>query len=329
MADYAITAVERRVVYSGSAGTGPYNFNFPVLTSTDIKVYQDTTLLTETTHYTVSISGSTGTGSVTLGSAASSANTITIVGARSIQRSSDFVTAGDLLASSLNTELDSLTIFVQQVSEESDRAIKAPVTDPTDIDMALPAKADRLGKYMAFDGTSGDPIIGETIGANLGNWATATVYSLRDLVKDTSNNNIYIALEAHTSSGSQPISSNTDVAKWGLLVDAASSTTSQAAAAASATTATEQAVISTAQAVISTAQAVISTTKAAEGVVSATASASSSSTSGTQATNSATSATAAATSATAAAASAALASAAVEGLDHTLDDAIGLIIALG
>jgi len=31
MADYAITNVARRVVYTGSAGVGPYAFSFPVL----------------------------------------------------------------------------------------------------------------------------------------------------------------------------------------------------------------------------------------------------------------------------------------------------------
>jgi hypothetical protein len=81
MADYPITATARRVVYSGSAGTGPYNFSFPVLTSTDIDVYKDTTKLTLTTDYSVTISASDGTGSVTLGSAATSDNTVTIVGA--------------------------------------------------------------------------------------------------------------------------------------------------------------------------------------------------------------------------------------------------------
>ena len=67
------------------------------------------------------------------------------------------MTAGDLLASSLNTELDSQTIFVQQVAEDADRAIKAPVTDPTSIDMTLPAKADRLGKLLGFDSSTGNP----------------------------------------------------------------------------------------------------------------------------------------------------------------------------
>ena len=44
-----------------------------------------------------------------------------------------------------------------------------------------------------------------------------------------------MANTAHTSSGSQPLTSNTDSAKWDLIVDAASATTSQNAAAASAT----------------------------------------------------------------------------------------------
>ena len=160
MADYSITAVDRRVVYSGSAGTGPYAFTFPVLATTDIAVYKDSTKLVEgsgSTQYTVTLNATNGTGSVTLGAAATSDHIITITGARTIERTTDFVTAGDLLASSLNTELDSQTIFVQQASEDSARAIKAPVYDPTSIDMTLPAKADRLGKILGFDASTGNP----------------------------------------------------------------------------------------------------------------------------------------------------------------------------
>ena len=160
MADYSITAVARRVVYSGSAGTGPYNFSFPVLTSSDIDVYKDAAKLTETTHYTVTVSTTDGTGSVTLADAATSDHTITIVGARTVERTTDFVTAGDLLASSLNTELDSLTIFNQQAAEASDRALRAPVTDPVSINMELPAKTARLGKYLAFNSSTGNPEAG-------------------------------------------------------------------------------------------------------------------------------------------------------------------------
>jgi hypothetical protein len=157
MADYAITNVARRVVYTGSAGVGPYAFSFPVLVNTDIAVYKNTTLLTLTTDYTVTISGSTGTGSITLVVAATGADQITIVGARAIQRSTDFVTGGDFFANTLNTELDSEVIFTQQIAETAERALKAPVTDPTSIDMTLPAKATRAGKYLSFNSSTGNP----------------------------------------------------------------------------------------------------------------------------------------------------------------------------
>ena len=157
MADYPIGNVSRRVVYSGSAGTGPYAFNFAVLANTDIAVYKNSTLLTLTTDYTVTISSTTGLGSVTLVSAATGSDTITIVGARAIQRSTDFVTGGDFFANTLNTELDSETIFVQQVAETAERSLKAPVTDPTSIDMTLPAKSTRAGKYLSFNATTGNP----------------------------------------------------------------------------------------------------------------------------------------------------------------------------
>ena len=159
MAEYAITAGTRRTVLSASAGTGPYQFTFPILVETDLAVYKNTTLQTLTSDYTVTINQS-GTGFITLGSSPSGSDIITIVGARTIERSTDFVTAGDLLANSLNTELDSQTIFVQQVAEDAARAISAPVTDPASIDMTLPSKADRLGKYLQFNITTGNPEVG-------------------------------------------------------------------------------------------------------------------------------------------------------------------------
>ena len=242
MADYAITNVARRVVYTGSAGVGPYAFSFPVLVNTDIAVYKNSTLLTLTTDYTVTISGTTGTGSVTLVSAATGADRITIVGARAIERSTDFVTGGDFFANTLNTELDSEVIFVQQVAETAERALKAPVTDPTTINMTLPLNTVRANKTLAFD-ADGNPVIGEQIGDYRGNWASGTAYNKRDLVKDTSNNNIYLCVVAHTSTGSQPISSNADVAKWSLIVDAASATTSASNAATSETNAAASAAL--------------------------------------------------------------------------------------
>lgn len=238
MADYPISNVARRIVYTGSAGVGPYAFNFEVLTQTDIKVYKNDVLLTLTTDYTVSISSTLGTGSVTLVSAASGSDRITIVGARPIERSTDFTTGGDFFANTLNTEMDSQTILLQQVAETAERGIRAPVTDPTNINMTLPINTVRAGKTLAFD-VNGNPVAGDPIGNWRDDWASGTTYANRDIVRDTTNDNIYLCTVAHTSSGSLPISTNTDSAKWALVVDAEAAADSAADAAASATLAND------------------------------------------------------------------------------------------
>ena len=154
-----ISNVTRRVVYAAS-GTGPYNFTFEILAATDIAVYRDDTLLTLTTNYTVTIN-SNGTGYITLTASPTGATQIAIVGNRSIQRTTDFVTGGDFFANTVNDELDQQTIFAQQNAEGLQRALQAPQTDPTSINMTLPGKAARAGKYLAFD-ANGNPEPGPT-----------------------------------------------------------------------------------------------------------------------------------------------------------------------
>lgn len=307
-----ISNVTRRVVYAAS-GTGPYAFTFEILANTDIAVYRDDTLLTLTTDYTVTIA-TNGTGSITLTAAPTGATQIAIVGNRTISRTSDFVTGGDFFANTVNTELDSLTIFAQQNAEGVQRALQAPQTDPTTINMVLPRASLRSNKVLAFD-SLGNPVATDQIGTYRGNWSAGVAYFVRDLVKDTSNSNIYQVNEAHTSSGTQPLSTNAQASKYDLIVDAASAATSATAAAASASAAATSASnastsASNASSSASTAstQASNASTSATNAANSATAAASSASTASTAATNAGNSATAAATSATNAASSATSAS---------------------
>lgn len=241
-----ISNVTRRQVYapSGAGGAGPYAFTFEILANTDIAVYKDDVLLTLTTHYTVTINAN-GTGSVTITAAGlalapASPTQYAIVGNRTISRTTDFTTGGDFFANTLNDELDQQTIFAQQNAEGLQRALAAPQTDPTSINMTLPRAALRANKALGFD-SSGNPVISDTLGTNRGNWAAGTLYYARDIVKDTTNNNIWQCLVQHTSSGSQPINTNADSAKWSLLVDAASAATSAANAASSASAASTSA----------------------------------------------------------------------------------------
>jgi hypothetical protein len=241
-----ISNVTRRAVYSptGTGGAGPYAFTFEILANTDIAVFKDEVLLTLTTHYTVVINAN-GTGTVTitatgLALSPTSPTQYAIVGNRTIARSTDFTTGGDFFANTLNDELDQQTIFAQQNAEGLVRALSAPQTDPTSINMTLPLASLRANKTLGFD-ANGNPALGETLGTNRGNWASGTIYFVRDIVKDTTTNNIFQVITAHTSSGSLPITTNADSAKWTLLVDAASATTSATNAAASASAASTSA----------------------------------------------------------------------------------------
>jgi len=138
-----ITSQDRRVQYVGS-GTGPYDFEFECLEETDVAVYQDDELLVLTTDYTVSLNAD-GSGSVTtVGSMTGS--TVTIIGARPYQRITDFSTGGDFRATTVNDELDSIQIQIQQLIERLDRAPVLPIFTELTLPISLPAPG--AGNYL-------------------------------------------------------------------------------------------------------------------------------------------------------------------------------------
>jgi hypothetical protein len=160
MADIPIDAIPRRVQFTGNTGLGPFAFTFNILAAADIAVYKNATLLTITTDYTVSLNAN-GTGSVTLtgagsGTALVAADYLTIIGDLPLARTTDFTTAGDLLASALNDQLDASVVMTQQISERVDRALRQ-TPDDVDGDMTIPAKTARLGKILRFNATTGNP----------------------------------------------------------------------------------------------------------------------------------------------------------------------------
>ena len=161
MSDIAINPVTRRVQFTGNTGTGPYAFTFNILVDGDIAVFKGTTELTLTTDYTVSINAN-GTGSITLVVALIASDVLTIIGGRELSRTTDFVTAGDLLASSLNEQLDSNVIMTQQLDEKLGRGL---FVNPGDVftDLELPLKDARKGTVLGFNATTGDPEPGPEI----------------------------------------------------------------------------------------------------------------------------------------------------------------------
>ena len=262
-----VSTTTSKVSYTGNGSTSAFAYTYKIFADAELKVYVGGVLKTLTTHYTVSGAGGASGGNVTFTAGNIPINLAAVVISRNISKTqvTDYVENDSFPAETHESALDKLTMLVQDVDNSVTADIFRFGESVGDAGVVTITKtvAERGNKLLAFD-AAGDLQATQEIGTLKGNWGATTAYVVRDLIKDTSNNNIYICITAHTSSGSQPISSNTDVAKWTLIVDAASATTSASSASTSASsastsasTATTQAGISTAQAVISTAQAVI------------------------------------------------------------------------
>ena len=269
-----ISNTEPRVQYTATSGQTTFAVNFEFFDNSDLKVYNGTTLLTynaspsSASQYSVTGAGVSGGGSITLGGGATTDDKITIYRDMDIARSTDFPTSGAFQIDSLNEELDKLTAMVQQVENDTKYSPKFSQTTTTGFDLTFPDLV--ANKVLATNSAGTALTMEQELGTFQGNWAASTAYSIRDLVKDTSNNNIYLCKTAHTSTGSQPISSNTDVAKWDLIVDAAAAATSATNAASSATAAASSASSASTSASTATSQASTATTKASEAASSAT-----------------------------------------------------------
>ena len=279
--------------YSGNGSTTQFAYTFKIFADSDLQVIIRSSTGTETTktittHYTVAGAGDASGGSITFTSGNTPASGETVVIRRNVPQTQaiDYIANDPFPAETHEEGLDRATLVAQQISEEADRSIKLSRTNTmTSTEFTIGA-TDRANKVLSFDST-GELAVTQELGTFKGNWGASTTYAVRDIVKDTSTNNIFIANTAHTSSGSQPLTTNTDSAKWDLIVDAASATTSASAAATSATAAANSATAAASSATTASTQASNASTSA--------------STASTQATNAANSATAAASSATSAA----------------------------
>ena len=287
-----VSTTTSKVTYTGNNVTTVFAYTFKITATSEIKVYVDNVLKTLTTHYNVSGAGTASGGNVTFTGGNTPATGAKVVLLRNIAKTqlTDYVENDSFPAETHESALDKLTMLVQDVDNTVTGDIfrfDESVADAGTVTITKNA-TERANKVLAFNSAGGLEATQE-IGVYKGNWATSTAYVVRDIIKDTSNNNIYICITAHTSTGSQPISSNSDASKWTLIVDAASASTSATTAATSATAAATS--------------ATASATSATASASSATSASSSASTATTQESNASTSASNAATSATNAATS--------------------------
>ena len=244
----AITTTSRQTTAFTSGNN--FAFGFKVFDTSDVKVIQiDTTtkaetVLTLTSNYTVTLNDDQDAnpgGTVTLVSSGNPQNlgsglNIVITSKVEAKQQTELTNQGGFFPEVINDSLDKAVILLQQQQAVLDKTIKFPLTDSVSGLEVTGNPTDRAKKVLSFD-SSGNLDVQQEIGTFKGNWAAGTGYVVRDIVKDTSTNNIFFCNTAHTSSGAQPLTTNANSANWDLIVDAATATTSSTNAASSASAA--------------------------------------------------------------------------------------------
>jgi hypothetical protein len=271
---------------------------FEFFENSDLKVYKNSTLLTLTTNYTVTGAGVTNGGSITLVSGATAGDILTIVRDVPVKRVTDFPTSGPFNVDALNSDLDRLTAMVQQQEALDSRSLRLDQFDTPNSLNTLPAKADRVGRVLQFNSSTGQPEVGPTTSEV----ANAQTYATNALA---SQNAAASSASAASTSASNASTSATNAASSASAASTSASNASSSASAAStsASNASSSASAASTSATAAAGSASTASTQASNASSSASAASTSASNASTSASNAASSASAASSSASAASAS--------------------------
>lgn len=171
-ADIPINENDARIQYVSTGGEPSFAYDFPIFDEDHVEVLRadDTTTdpvtLVITVDYTVTGVGVEAGGTIVPVVTPVSGQIWTLQRDVPEERTADFQTAGPYKAGTVNREEDLQTMMLQQLRRDIDRSVTLADGDTTTA-MALPLKAARTSKFLAFDG-NGDPVMAAGTSADLG-----------------------------------------------------------------------------------------------------------------------------------------------------------------
>lgn len=133
-----ISATQVRKTFTGDGSTAAFTYNYRFLANADLKVYQEGTLKTITTHYTVTGAGDAGGGTVTFVTAPALNDEIVILNDPASTQSLDLVDNDIFPAESLEAVLDRQTLQIQRCRDLIGRSMTLSDTDTTGASVTLP-----------------------------------------------------------------------------------------------------------------------------------------------------------------------------------------------
>ena len=153
----SVNDTTRRVSATGTGAEQTVSFTFPIVNNSDITVYQreistgDETVLTETTHYTVTNNGTRGGSITTVSPYISSSYQIHVVRDTGLAQETILPTGGDYSASDIEAAFDKIHRILIELNDDISRCIRIPETDASATTTELPNSVDRASDNITAD----------------------------------------------------------------------------------------------------------------------------------------------------------------------------------
>lgn len=147
-----VSTTSGRVAYTGNGSTQNFAVTFEFNVAADLKVYQNGTLKTLTTHYTVS-GGSGSTGTVSFLTAPADGVDIVILDDPAVTQTTDYTPNDPFPAESHERALDKLTRLARRLKDRLDRAFTLADSDTSGASVTLPSPTSLgvIGWNLAAD----------------------------------------------------------------------------------------------------------------------------------------------------------------------------------
>ena len=159
MAHITIGTTTTKVTYTATASQTDFSIPFEFFDEDDLDVYQNGTLKTITTHYTITpvttYTGGFQGGTMVLGTGATVSDVIVIELNMTPERTVDFATSGPFNIDTLNTWIDKIMVFFKQAFENIDRKVGRASTDTSSYSLDLPTGVTSTAKALTVDTSSG------------------------------------------------------------------------------------------------------------------------------------------------------------------------------
>ena len=159
--------------FTGNGVTTTFPFTYKVFSTADVQVIRLTistgieTTLTIVTDYTITLNGdqdSNPGGNIVLVTQLLALYKLTATSDIANLQPTDLTNQGGFFPEVITDALDRATIQIQQLADQTDRAIKIPISDGV-LDMTTPGTADRASKYFVYD-ASGKPSVSSGSGTD-------------------------------------------------------------------------------------------------------------------------------------------------------------------